>query len=106
MMAVRWTAMDARQRTLAAAAVAVAILAGIYGVAATTASSVAGGFSTAQSDDHSRRVAFEAETMRVSAERAEALEKCHQGNRKERDRCRATVRAIEERAVLRSAFRR
>lgn len=105
-MAVRWTAMDARRKTLAAAAVAVAILAGIYGVAATTASSVAAGFSTAQSDDHSRRVAFEAETMRVSAERAAALEKCHQGNRKERMRCRATVRAIEERAVLRSAFRR
>lgn len=98
--------MDARQKSLAAAAVAVAILAGIYGVAATTASSVAGGFSTAHSDSHSQRVAFEAETMRVSAERAAAMEKCHQGGRKERTRCRAAVRADEERVVLRSALRR
>ena len=105
-MAGRWTAMNARQKTLAAAAVAVAIFAGIYGVAATTASSVAGGFSTAHSDSHSRRVAFEDETMRASAERAAAMEKCHRGSRKERTRCRAAVRADEERVVLRSAFQR
>lgn len=105
-MARRWTAMNARQKSLAAAAVAVAILAGIYGVAATTASSVAGGFSTAHSDSHSRRVAFEAETMRVAAEREAALEKCHQGSRKERVRCRAAVRVDEERVVLRSAYLR
>lgn len=105
-LARRWTAMDARRKSLAAAAIAVAILAGIYGVAATTASTAAGGFSTAHSDSHSRRVAFEAETMRVAAEREAALEKCHQGNRKERIRCRAAVRVDEERVVLRSAFRR
>lgn len=98
--------MDARQKSLAAAAVAAAVLAGIYGVAATTATSVAGGFSTAHSDSHSRRVAFEAETMRVSAERTAALEKCHEVSRKERIRCRAAVRADEERAVFRSAFLR
>ncbi len=98
--------MDAGQKSLAGAAIAVAILAGIYGVAATTASSVAGGFSTAHSDSHSRQVLFEAETMRASAARAAALEKCLQGSRKERMRCRAAVRADEERVVLRNAFRR
>jgi hypothetical protein len=98
--------MDAGERTVAAAAIAAAVLASIYGVAATTATSVAGGFSTAQSDSRSRRVAFEAETTRVSAERMAALEKCHEGNRKERVRCRAAVRADEERAVLRSAYQR
>ena len=105
-MAGRWTAMAARQKILAAAAVAIAMLAGIYGVAAITATSVAAGFSTAHSESHSRSVAFEAETTRVSAGRAAALEKCHQGNRKERSRCRAAVRADEERAVLRSAYQR
>ena len=98
--------MEAGQKTLVAAAVAAAVLAGVYGIASATATSVAGGFSTAQSDSHASRVAFEAEMTRVAAERAAALEKCHQGNRKERTRCRAAVRSDEERAVLRSAYQR
>lgn len=105
-MAGRWAAMDARRKTVAAAVIAAAVLAAIYGVATVTATSVAGGFSTAQSDNHSRSVAFEAETMRVSAERAAALEKCQQGSRRERIRCRIAVRADEERAVLRSTRQR
>lgn len=98
--------MEAWQKVLAAAGVAAVLLAGMYGAAMATATSVAAGFSTAQSDSHSRSVAFEAETMRVSAERAAALEKCHQAKRKERLRCRAAVHADEERAIYRSAYRR
>lgn len=101
-----WVAMDARHKAMAGVAIAATVLTGIYAVAATTATSIAGRFTTTQSESYSRSVAFEAETMRVSAERAAAMEKCHQGGRKEGMRCRAAVRADEERVVLRSAFRR
>lgn len=101
-----WMAMDARRRAVAGVAIAATVLAGIYAVAATAAASLAGGFTTSQSESHSRSVAFEAETMRVSAERAVALEKCEIGTRRERRLCRATVRADEERAIFRSAYRR
>ncbi len=105
-MASWWVAMDARRKVLAGVAIAATLLAGIYAVAATTATSIAGGFSTTQSENYSRSVAFEAETMRVSAERAAALEKCDLGTRKERRICRAVARADEELAVFRSAYPR
>jgi hypothetical protein len=105
-MASWWLAMDARRKVLAGVAIAATLLAGIYAVAATTATSIAGQFTTTQSESHSRSVAFEAETMRVSAERASALEKCDRGTRRERRLCRATARADEERAVFRSAYPR
>lgn len=101
-----WVAMDARRKALAGVAIAVAALAGIYAVAASTATNIAGRFSTTQSDSHSRNAAFESETMRVAAERAAAREKCDLGARKERRLCRAAVRVDEERAVFRSAYRR
>ena len=101
-----WAAPDSRRKALVAVAVAATVLAGVYAVAATTATSMAGGFTTAQSENHSRRVEFEAETMRVSAERAAAREKCDRGTRKERLVCRAAALADEESAIFRSAYRR
>lgn len=101
-----WTTMDTRHKAVAGVAIAASVLAGIYVVAATAATSIAGGFTTTQSESHSRSVAFEAETMRVSAERASALEKCDLGTRRQRRLCRATARADEERAVFRSAYPR
>jgi len=101
-----WLAMDARRKVLAGVAIVATLLAGIYAVAATTATSIAGGFTTTQSESYSRSVAFEAETTRVSAERAAALEKCALGTRRESRICRATARADEERAVFRSAYPR
>jgi len=100
-----WVAMDARHKAVAGVAIVASVLAGIYAVAATTATSIAGGFTTTQSESHSRNVAFEVETMRVSAERAVALEKCGLGTRRERRLCRAAARADEERALFRSAYR-
>ena len=99
-----WVAMNVRQKAAARVAIAATVLAGIYALAATTATSIAGGFTTTQSESYSRSVAFEAETMRVSAERAAALEKCDLGTRRERRNCRAAARADEERAVFRSAY--
>jgi hypothetical protein len=101
-----WLAMDAQHKAMAGVAIAATVLTGIYAVAATTATSIAGRFSTTQSESYSRSVAFEAETMRVSAERAAALEKCALGARRERRTCRAAARAEEERAVFRSAYPR
>jgi hypothetical protein len=101
-----WVATQARHKALAGVAIAVTLVAGIYAVAATTATNIAGGFTTTQSESHSRNVAFEAETMRVSAERAVALEKCDLGTRRERRLCRAAARADEERAVFRRAYPR
>lgn len=101
-----WMAMDARRKAAAGVAIAAAVLAGIYAIAATTATSIAGGFTTTQSESYSRSVAFEAETMRLSAERAAALEKCGPGTRRERRLCRAAARLDHERTVLRSAYQR
>ncbi len=87
------------------AAVAFVIVPGIYAVAATTATSMAASFGTTQAASHSNRVAFEAETMRLSAERSTAYERCDQGARKARARCKAAVRVEEERAVFRGMSR-
>lgn len=84
------------------AAVALVVVPGIYAVASTTATSMAASFGTAQAASRSNLVAFEAETMRISAERTSAYERCDQGTRKARARCKAKVRVEEERAVFRS----
>lgn len=94
------------KQVLAGASIAVAVLAGIYAVAATTASSIAGSFDTTHSESHSRRIAFQSEVTRTSAGRAAALQKCDQGTRRERSLCKASVRVDEERIVLRSLYPR
>lgn len=90
---------------IAMAAVAFIVVPGMYALASTTATSIAASFSTTHAASHSNRVAFEAETMRVSAERTSAYERCDQGTRKARARCKAVVRVDEERAVFRSMSR-
>ena len=90
------------RKALAGAAIAAVVLGGIYAIAATTATSMASSFATTQTTSHSRSVEFESETMRASAERSAARDKCSQGTRKDRFICDAAVRAREERAVLRS----
>ena len=87
------------------AVVVFVVVPGIYAVASTTATSMAASFGTTETEGRSNRVAFEAETMRLSAERTSAYEKCDQGTRKARARCKAAVRVDEERAVFRSLSR-
>ena len=87
------------------ASVAFVIVPGIYVVASNAATSMVESFSTTQAASHSDRVAFEAETMRVSAESTSAYERCDQGTRKARARCKAAVRVDAERAVFRSLSR-
>ena len=87
------------------AVVAFVIVPGIYVVASNAATSMVASFSTTQAASHSNRDAFEAETMRVSAESTSAHERCDQGTRKVRARCKAAVRVDAERAVFRSMSR-
>ena len=87
------------------AAVAFVIVPGIYVLASSAAMNMEASFSTTQAASHSNRVAFEAETMRASAESTSAYERCDQGTRKARARCKAAVRVDEERAVFRSMSR-
>lgn len=95
---------DAGRKVAAGAAIAAAVFAGIYAVASATATSLAEGFSGTQSESHSRNVAFEAETMRIAAERAAASERCDAGTRRQKFACRAAARMDVERALLRSAY--
>lgn len=95
---------DARRKAAAGAVIVAAVLAGIYTVASATATSLAGGFSATQSETHSRNVAFEAETMRIAAERAAASERCDAGTRRQKFVCRAAARMEVERTLLRSAY--
>ena len=87
------------------ASVAFVIVPRIYVMASSAATSMVESFSTTQAASHSDRVAFEAETMRVSAESTSAYERCDQGTRKARARCKAAVRVDAERAVFRSLSR-
>lgn len=87
------------------AAVAFIIVPGIYVVASNAATNMVASFSTTQASSHSDHVAFEAETLRVSAQSASAYERCDQGARKARARCKAAVRVNEERSVFRSLSR-
>jgi hypothetical protein len=92
----------AKVTLITTAAVAFVIVPGIYVVASNAATNMVASFSTTEAASHSNRVAFEAETMRVSAESASAYERCDQGTRKARTRCKAAVRVNEERAFFRS----
>ena len=56
--------------------VAIATMAGVYATATTTASGMAGAFTTTQTESRTRNVQFESEARRASAEHKAALAKC------------------------------
>jgi hypothetical protein len=77
----------------------------IYGVATTTASSLAGSFDATHSTQHADRSATEAAWRRASADHAAAREACDSLTGARKEKCRAQARADAIRAARRDRSR-
>jgi hypothetical protein len=88
---------------LVAAGIIACLAGGMYGVAATTANSMAASFATEQSDLHARRTESESSIRRASARYAQARGECESQKRAKRELCKALARADEKRDVLRDS---
>ncbi len=78
--------------------IAVAAMAGIYAVAATTATSMAAGFNTTETSDRTRIIEFAAEMKRTSAEHKAARAKCDRYTVTLKASCNAEAKAEQKRA--------
>jgi hypothetical protein len=88
---------------LVGAGIVACLAGGMYGVAATTANSMAATFATEQSDLHARRTESESSIRRASARYAQARGECESQKRAKRALCNAVARADEKRSVLRDS---
>ncbi len=75
----------------------------VYVVAATTASSMAGTFTTAENERHAIRGESESARRRASAQYALDREQCDLLKGGRRERCRIAARLDERRSILRQA---
>lgn len=88
---------------LLAAGVVSGVAGGVYVAAASTASSMAGTFSTAESELHARRAESEVAMRRASERYAEAREQCGKFKYAKRELCQSAARRDERRTVLGNA---
>jgi len=86
-------------KLLAGLLIAVAAMAGIYAVAATSATTIAASFTTTETSSHSRSVEFATAVKRRLAEHRAARAKCALITGTEKKVCIAEARAEERRAV-------
>ena len=84
---------------LLAAGVVSGVAGGVYVAAASTANSMAGTFSTAESELHARRAESEIAMRRASARYATAREQCAKFNYVKRELCHSAARRDERRIV-------
>jgi len=91
-------------RLLVGAAIVSVVIGGVYVVAATTASSMAGTFNTAESDQSASRAEWQSAMTRASARYATAREHCDQYKYAKRELCHAAARRDEMRHVQRDAL--
>ena len=85
-------------KLIAGVLIGLATMAGLYAVAATTASALAASFITAETTHYSRTLAFETEVKRISAEHKAARAKCKVFTGAKRNRCNSEARVQEQRA--------
>ena len=88
---------------LVAAVVVSGVVGGVYVAAATTASSMAGTFTTTESDQRASRAESQSAMTRASARYASAREHCEQYKYAKRELCQSAARRDERRTVLRDA---
>ena len=79
--------------------IAAATMAGIYAVAATTATSISATFVTAETASHTRLKDFEDEVRRIAARHKTERAKCERLSNTKKIECRTALRAEEKRSV-------
>ncbi|MBK8324144.1 MAG: hypothetical protein IPL06_15835 [Betaproteobacteria bacterium] len=89
--------------SLVGAVVVSGVIGGVYVVAATTASSMAGTFTTTESDQRTSRAESQSAMTRASARFAMARERCEQYRYAKRELCQSAARRDERRNALRDA---
>jgi hypothetical protein len=90
---------------MAALSIAAATTAGIYAVAATTATSISATFMTAETASHTRLKDFADEVRRIAAQHDAERAKCERFSKTKKIECRTALRAEEKRSVAAVARR-